>query len=579
MLNLKITSLFMLCLFLLPANAQQKWFNPMNTDYPVIQNQGWTKEIGNSYARLPQRAKSEVREPLWNLSRNSAGLAIHFYSNANNITIRYKVEGSYSMPHMPNTGVSGIDLYAIDSDGNLKLASGSYKWGDTISFNYKIDAKDKYHNLGFEYRLYLPTYTSVKWLEIGIPENADLEFIPLREELPIVAYGTSITQGACATRPGMAWTNIVSRSLDLPVINLGFSGNGKLEKEVINYINELDAQLYILDCLPNLPGYKEEDVFKKVVDAVKQIRSKHNTPILLTEHAGYSNAGLDTTRLRDYTIPNKASRKAYESLLADGVKDLWYLSNDELNFSMDSWVDYVHPSDLGMQFYADAYNKKIREILKMSKGNLTTTCPVTQRREPGNYEWLKRHREILQMNKANPPKAVVFGNSIMHFWGGEPKGPRSTGKDSWEAYMEPLGFRNFGYGWDRIENVLWRVYHGELDGYKADRILIKIGTNNFGVNSDKEILAGLDFLYTAIRQRQPEATVTVLGILPRRGMEKRVASINKEISKLAKKQGFIYKNVNKDLLLSNGQINESLFGDGLHPNAEGYKIIGKKITE
>ena len=64
MLNLKITSLFMLCLFLLPANAQQKWFNPMNTDYPVIQNQGWTKEIGNSYARLPQRAKSEVREPL-----------------------------------------------------------------------------------------------------------------------------------------------------------------------------------------------------------------------------------------------------------------------------------------------------------------------------------------------------------------------------------------------------------------------------------------------------------------------------------------------------------------------------------
>lgn len=579
MLNAKLFNLLIFCLTLLPANAQTKWYSPMEAGFPVVQNQGWIKELGNTYSRLSQRAEVEVRKPLWNLSLNSAGLAIHFYSNAPEIKVRYGVSGPLSMPHMPNTGVSGIDLYGIDSDGNWMNASGSYQWGDTISYIFTNIGKDKFHNRGFEYRLYLPLYNTVKWLQVGVPENTELKFIPVREEKPIVAYGTSITQGACASRPAMAWTNIVSRTLDYPLINLGFSGNGKLEKEVINYLNELDAKLYILDCLPNLTQSNDNEAYIRIIEAVKQIRSKHATPILLVEHAGYSNSSLDSLRMKDYTRLNKASQMAFKALQTEGIKDIWYLSNKDLKFSTDGWVDYVHPSDLGMQNYADAYCKIIREILHMPVGNTVTTKPVTQRREPDNYEWQARHREILALNRTNPPKAIVLGNSIMHFWGGEPKGPHATGKDSWEAVMKPAGFRNLGYGWDRIENVLWRVYHGELDGFNAEKVVIKIGTNNLGTHSDDEIMNGLRFLLKAIRQRQPEAKIKVVGILPRRDTENKVADLNKRIQLLAKEDGYSFTDVSRFLLLSNGKIDETLFTDGLHPNAKGYSLIAKEIAE
>lgn len=85
--------------------------------------------------------------------------------------------------------------------------------------------------------------------------------------------------------------------------------------------------------------------------------------------------------------------------------------------------------------------------------------------------------------------------------------------------MEPAGFQNLGYGYDRIENVLWRIYHGELDGYEADKVVLMIGTNNMGISPDKDIVEGLRFLIRAIRNRQPKATVKMIGILPRREHE------------------------------------------------------------
>lgn len=242
--------LLLLCLSFLSASAEWKWFNPQQAGFPVIQNQGWAPELEHSYARLPDRAEQMVRKEVWNLSRNSAGLAIHFYSNAPQIKIRYTVSGSLSMPHMPATGVSGLDLYAVNGEGKWNFCFGNYSFGDTIQYNYTPIGKDNYHDRGFEYRLYLPLYNSVTWMEIGIPEETRFEFIPQSSEKPIVLYGTSIAQGACASRPAMAWSTIVQRSLGYPLINLGFSGNGQLEKEVLQLISETDARLYILDCLP-----------------------------------------------------------------------------------------------------------------------------------------------------------------------------------------------------------------------------------------------------------------------------------------------------------------------------------------
>lgn len=575
----KLLCSLLLCLVALSVSAQWKWYNPMEAGFPVIQNQGFSNEIGKTYSRLPDRAKDVVRGPVWDLSRNSAGLAVYFYSNAPEIKVRYTVSGGYNMPHMPSTGVSGVDMYSINSDGQWSLCSGNFSFGDTIQYTFNGLGKDKYHDRGFEYRIYLPLYNSVKWMEIGVPEGGELEFIPMSTEKPILVYGTSIAQGACASRPAMAWTNIVQRSVGYPLINLGFSGNGKLEKEVLNFINEQDARLFILDCMPNLTPYSEEEVTNLVVNAVKQIREKHTAPILLVEHAGYSNAPTNKDQLEFYTKVNKASRKGYEMLQAANIKDLYYLSHDELNLMPDSWVDSVHPSDWGMHQQATAVEKKVREILRIPVGKASTMIPVTQRREPHNYEWQARQRAIKERLAEFPPKAVIMGNSITHFWGGEPVAHRASGLKTWNKVMRPAGFQNLGYGWDRIENVLWRVYHGELDGYQTEKVVLMIGTNNMGVNSDDEIIDGLKFLVSAIRERQPSAIIKVVGILPRRNGEQWVETVNKGIQSMTAQVGCQFSNPGTSLLQKDGKIDETLFSDGLHPNEKGYSLIGKEIAK
>ncbi|MDH6306917.1 lysophospholipase L1-like esterase [Parabacteroides sp. PF5-5] len=575
----RINLLLLFCCITLSLAAQWKWNDPLQASFPVIQNQGWTTEIGKTYTRLPESAKRKVPEAVWNLSRHSSGLAIHFYTNAPEIKIRYAVTGSLAMSHMPATSVSGLDLYSINSDGEWNFCSGDFVFGDTIVYHYNRIKKDKYHNYGYEYRLYLPLYNGVKWMEIGTPDQASFEFIPVSAEKPVVLYGTSIVQGACASRPAMAWSSILERSLGYPLINMGFSGNTKMEKEVIDYLTGIDARLYVLDCIPNMFEYEGKEIAKRIVEAVRQIREKSKAPVLLIEHAGNSNAQTDTMRYSSVANANEASLYAYRLLQSEGVGDIHYLFSDELNIPADGWLDYVHLNDLGMQAQALAVEQNIRKILKIPEGDGTTMKPVTQRREPHNYEWRKRHQEVLSLNKSNPSTAVIMGNSITHFWGGEPLGPRQDGAESWNTYMKPLGFRNLGYGWDRIENVLWRVYHDELDGFDAERIILMIGTNNWGLSSDDQIVDGLNFLLKAIRERQPKASIKVIGILPRRNLEQWVNSINQRIEEMVIKEGFKFQNAGNVLLDANGKIDESLFSDGLHPNEKGYELLSFFIIE
>ena len=144
-------SVFCLCLAWacsIPLFAQTKWFNPLKEEISVIQNQGFPDEIGKSFVRLPDRAKDKVSLPVWDLSRNSSGLSIHFYSNAPQITVRYGVTSRFAMDHMPATGVSGVDLYAINSEGEWLILSGEYGFGDTITYKYDYIDKDAYHQAG-----------------------------------------------------------------------------------------------------------------------------------------------------------------------------------------------------------------------------------------------------------------------------------------------------------------------------------------------------------------------------------------------------------------------------------------------
>lgn len=353
----------MMALFI--GSSQTRWSNPMEESFLVVQNQGFPEEIGKTYYRLPDRAHGKVQDPLWKLSRNSAGLALEFDSDADEIKVRYVVTGPKNMDHMPSTGVSGVDLYSREQKGEWRRNWGSYNFGDTITYSFVNKVPNPGENT--EYRLYLPLYNTVKWMEIGVPEGKTLKFKERSAEKPVVVYGTSIAQGACASRPGMAWVNILNRSLDIPVVDIGFSGNGKLAPEVIDFINEIDGQIYILDCLPNLLGKSNQEIKELATAAVKQIRSAHNSPILLVEHIGNSNMLTDMRRYEDVANLNRGLRQAFDQLKAEGVKDVYYLSQEEIGMVPDDYVDYIHPSDLGMDRQARAITKKVSPILKKQK--------------------------------------------------------------------------------------------------------------------------------------------------------------------------------------------------------------------
>lgn len=286
-----LTGILSLCSFSLSAQDIQ-WFNPQKTDQPCIQQRGWAKEMKNAYARVPERMEGVIRKEVYSLSRNSAGLSIHFFTNSPTIHIRYKVVGGISMPHMPATGVSGIDLYNIDKQGQWEYRyTSTYQFGKWVEGKVADGVKQpsgtqcEYVFRGLdqsnesEYRLYFPLYNVVSEMEIGVEQGSIFKVAPVRKEKPIVVYGTSVTQGACASRPGNAWTNMVSRRMDWPVINLGFSGFGRLDPEFIDLISEIDAAIFVLDCNGNL----NLNSCEKNVELVKDASGNSVPPIQILQ--------------------------------------------------------------------------------------------------------------------------------------------------------------------------------------------------------------------------------------------------------------------------------------------------------
>jgi len=270
----------------LSAGNPPEWERPEQAEFPVVQGRGWTRELGGSYRRLPDRAEVLVPPAVWKLSAHSAGEALHFVTNSPEIRVRYGVQGPVDMSHMPATGVSGIDLYQIDNDGTWLFVPRliDETFSDTVSYRFCPVPGEGYDRLGYEFRLYLPLYNEVEWIEVGIDSAARFEWLPLREERPVVAYGTSILQGGCASRPGMAWTNILSRKIDRTVMNFGFSGSGRMERETVELIAENDAKAWIIDCVPNM-NHLEDSLFEaRYLEGVRLIRMELKSRGVADEH-------------------------------------------------------------------------------------------------------------------------------------------------------------------------------------------------------------------------------------------------------------------------------------------------------
>ncbi len=550
--------------------AQTVWHDPSKAGFPVIQGQGWTEEHReNPYTRFPDRVQPLIRPILWHLSRNSAGESIRFTTSSPQITVRYTVSERKAMPHMPATGVTGVDLYTKDRNGDEIWIGGKYSFADTVTYKFgtlNFGGQNGPHT----YTLFLPLYNTVTWMEIGVEEGAGFRFEPQEADAPIVAYGTSICHGACASRPGMAWTNILQRRLDRPVMNLGFSGNAFFDGEVIELLGQTDAKAYIIDALPNSHIMKHDMLRDTIMAAVRHLRRlRPETPILLADHLGYPHG-----RAIDYfdgqqKHANGTQKEAFDLLIEEGVKDLYHLSYDEIAMPQDATVEGIHASDFGMVAYADAYERKLREILAEPQGESATTRPVTQSRD--FYDWNTRHRALLTETRGKHYHTVIIGNSIIHQWGGVENFPVHRGQDVWNENLS--GALNMGCGWDKVENVLWRIYHGEIDNLTADRIILMIGTNNLPSDSDTQIVDGIRQLIEAITLRRPEAEFRLIGILPRAGMEKRVATLNRMLSRLASEMRIEFADPGRRLLGKGGKIDGSLFVDGLHPSEEGYRRI------
>ena len=394
--NILILFSIALALLVLDAAAEERKELRMREFDPIdvgaeVHGSGW-ESLAGRFVRLEDSAEGLVRKPVWDLSRNSAGLSLVFRSNTRRLELSFDVFGWKGMNHMPATGVSGVDLFAYKPDGEELWCAAKFmpqfkeeyievpatgsqtataQTSSTpsgaqartvrvtrVAYSFEqIDYEEGCEE--YEWHLYLPLYNTVENFRMAVEEGCRLEWVPRDERQPIVVYGTSIAQGACATRPGMAWTNLVERELRYPVVNLGFSGNGKLEAELFALLDQIDAGVYIIDCLPNI---KVTDNFEEKLEAgIKLLREHHSCPILVVDHSGHTNDRTNLSRC----FPDELNRRQaalVKRLRKEGIKQLYYLTRNEIAWDKDSMVEGIHPNDRGMMQQAEAVCGKLRQI-------------------------------------------------------------------------------------------------------------------------------------------------------------------------------------------------------------------------
>ena len=313
------------------------------------------------------RVKEELSRPLppnvKTLANNTSGFNIFFKTNSTSIHIKWSLRNYQILSNMTPIAVAGFDLYGWNGEEWQFVTVARPTGIDNISTFVK--------NMNGEmtrFRMYFPLYSGVDEVRIGVGQNSKL--LPIEDAylptLKIVAYGSSITQGASASRPGMAYTAILGRRLNVDVSNLGFSGAGKMELEVAKVVNKTRPDLFILDCVPN-PSIDE--IRARTVPFIEMLIKENPTvPILMVESVFREDGYWDVKKAAKVAGQNSAFKAAFESLKQRGIENVYYLDNTDLiGNDHEATIDGTHFTDLGHKRMADRLFTVITNILERKK--------------------------------------------------------------------------------------------------------------------------------------------------------------------------------------------------------------------
>ena len=345
------------------ASADPVWL-PVPDSRLEIDGLPWQAENGTELIRFPTRLKDALPKAVWGLAQSPSGGRIRFRTDSNKLAIRLEYPSPPGMANMHAFGQTGVDLYLDGVYHSTAIAPADAKRGVPVEHVY-FELKDQARTER-EITLYLPLYMRVKVLGIGIAQDARCaKARPFALPKPIVFYGTSITQGGCASRSGMSYQAMLGRALNVDFVNLGFSGNGKGEPVVARAVAEIDAACFVLDFAQNNPSV--ESLQEAYDPFIAVLREKHpQTPILAITPIANSRERTNTGRSE---AMRQLIREVVSRRIGAGDTRLQLIEGTDLlgPSRLDGLVDGTHPNDLGFQWMADGLAARLAKMLGLPR--------------------------------------------------------------------------------------------------------------------------------------------------------------------------------------------------------------------
>ncbi len=323
-----------------------KFYDVLSEPFKIY---GLIYEVGK-FRRLPEKVAASVSEGVYELHANTAGGRVCFKTNSSYVAIKACMENLGKMPHFALVGSAGFDLYADN------VYSGTFEPPFDIEDGFESVVELETNEMR-EILIDFPLYSDVCKLYIGLEDGAKIEELtPYRDVAPIVYYGSSITQGGCASRPGTCYQAYISRQFNIDHINLGFSGNAKAEVEISEYIKDLDMSVFVYDYDYNAPTV--EHLRKTHERMFNEIRNAHpQLPIIMMSRPKLNLNDDEKERL-------KIIESTYNKAVMMGDKNVYIINGTQLTSlcGNEGTVDGIHPTDYGFAAMAAALSTVIEKI-------------------------------------------------------------------------------------------------------------------------------------------------------------------------------------------------------------------------